>query len=212
MVWWKVKSQVFVDNKFEYFRNIVLSQANTHGHSQLKYQKLRVGSCTMEVLEWFNYTTQAPTPSAKLAARGNEPTCIVTLPMLVWAQPDGEESCIMLESGLTPSLSVAKVLQCSMWILFCTQRTLWMRPWTGVCKPLMPVFCTWANEPTFDSLHKSLAQSAVTWRTSKKQTFKIGGGGGGRCFPDLREILHWKAESLWQVDYWLKGTWLHVYM
>ena len=31
--------------------------------------KLEVGSCTKEVLEWFNYLVQALNPNAKLAAR-----------------------------------------------------------------------------------------------------------------------------------------------
>ena len=34
-----------------------------------KWQKLRVGSCTEEVLKWFNYPPARTHPDAKLAAR-----------------------------------------------------------------------------------------------------------------------------------------------
>ena len=56
-------------------------------------------------------------------------------------QPNGGESCIMLESGLTHSY-VAKLPQhfiaCSMQILCCRRRKLqtWLR--MGVCETLMP--------------------------------------------------------------------------
>ena len=37
------------------FASTVLSRASAHGHSQLKRQKLRVGSYTEKELKWFNY-------------------------------------------------------------------------------------------------------------------------------------------------------------
>ena len=33
----------------------ILSWASAYGRSQFKHQKFRLGSCTEEVLEWFNY-------------------------------------------------------------------------------------------------------------------------------------------------------------
>ena len=47
--------------------HIVLGSA--YGSSQLKHQKVRVGSSTKEMLEWFNYLVEVPNPDAKLAAR-----------------------------------------------------------------------------------------------------------------------------------------------
>ena len=44
----------------------VLSWANTHSHTQLKHQKLRVGSCMEEVLEYSStIPVQVPTPDTK---------------------------------------------------------------------------------------------------------------------------------------------------
>ena len=67
----------------------VLSWATTHGHSQLKHQKLWVGSCTEEMLKLLNYIpAQGPTPNAK----GTKSTCLITLFVLCRGQPDSGES------------------------------------------------------------------------------------------------------------------------
>ena len=81
----------------------VLSRASGHGQLTAQAQKLRVGSYTEEVLKWFCASAQ---PGCKVSV------CIVALPTLHRGQPDGGESCIVLESGLTRSL-IAKLLQCS---------------------------------------------------------------------------------------------------
>ena len=73
---------------------------------------------------------------------GTKSTCIVASSVLCRGQSDSRESCIVLQSRPTCSI-VAKfpqrlVVACSMQILCCRGRTLQTRPWTGVCKPLMP--------------------------------------------------------------------------
>ena len=40
----------------------VLSRASAHGHLQLKHKKIRVGSCTEEVLELFDYPHSSAHP------------------------------------------------------------------------------------------------------------------------------------------------------
>ena len=87
----------------------VLSRASTHGHSQLKHQKTRVGSCTEEVVEWFNYPRASAHHRCEVSCQGVS-TCIIALSVLRQGQPNGEESCIVPESGSNCSL-VAKVLQ-----------------------------------------------------------------------------------------------------
>ena len=82
---------------------------------------------------------QGPTPDAKLDPIG---TCTVGSSVLRQGQPDIGESCIVLQSEPTRSL-IAKFPQCpvvagSMQILRSRGGTLQMRPWTGVCEPLMP--------------------------------------------------------------------------
>ena len=107
--------------------------------------------------------------------------------MLRRGQPDSWESCIVLQSKLTHSL-VAKfpqhsVIACSTHILCCRERTLRMRPRTGVGEPLMPdvvVPKVHQNNHNYvssadlhsDSLRKNLAWWVVTRRTSK--TVKVG--------------------------------------
>ena len=58
----------------------------------------------------MNGPTQVPTPDAQLAAGCTESICIVALPVLRRGQPDGRESCIVLESGPTRRL-VARLPQ-----------------------------------------------------------------------------------------------------
>ena len=53
--------------------NTVLFRASTHGHLQLKHHKLGMGSCTEDVLEWFNYSLQAPTSKSKVTHIGPWP-------------------------------------------------------------------------------------------------------------------------------------------
>ena len=43
---------------------------STHGRSQLKCQKLRVGSYTEEVLKWFNYSRTRVHPRCKVSCHG----------------------------------------------------------------------------------------------------------------------------------------------
>ena len=78
------------------YNNTALSQASAHGCLQLKHQNLRVGSCTEDVLKWFNYS----------CTRGTQSNFIAALPVLCRGQPNGGESCIVLESRLTCSLIV----------------------------------------------------------------------------------------------------------
>ena len=116
----------------------ILSRASTHGHSQPKRHKLRVGSYTEKVLEWFNYPRARAHSRSEVSCQGVPHHRFV----LRRGQPDSGESCIVLQSWPTCSL-VAKFLQrpvvaCSTQISCCRERTLWMRPKTGVCEPLMP--------------------------------------------------------------------------
>ena len=123
---------------------------------------------------------QAPTLDAKLAARGTEST-IVASPVLHQGQPDGGESCIMLESGPTRSLIVKLSQRLLLAVCeFCTvSEEHCKRGYRWVCETLLPNVvapeayqngCSYVHElsgPTFDSLRKNLAWWAVTWRTSK---------------------------------------------
>ena len=59
-------------------------------------------------------TAQAPTPDAKLGAKGTKLTCMVASP--VFCRSNDGESCIMLETGPTNYL-VAKFPQHS-WLAF----------------------------------------------------------------------------------------------
>ena len=123
--------------------------------------------------------------------------------MLRHGQLDSEESCIVVQSGPTHSLSAKfphrLVVTCSKQTS-CCRRTLRAWPWKGVCEPLMPDVvapkahqnnCSYLNSVNLppDLLCKNLAWWAVTWRTSKKhKTVKIrgerGGGGGGSACPE----------------------------
>ena len=82
--------------------------AGTHGHSQLKHQKLRMGGYTDKELKWFNYPLTRAHPGCEVScAREYKIDCIIVLRR---SQPDSRESCIMLQSGQIRSL-VAKFLQ-----------------------------------------------------------------------------------------------------
>ena len=65
-------------------------------------EKLRVGGCTEEVLEWFNYPHVGPHPSYEVRYRINLDHLLL---VLCRSQPDSGESCIVLEGGLTRSLT-----------------------------------------------------------------------------------------------------------
>ena len=82
----------------------MLSQASTHGHSQLKHQNSRVGSYTEKVLKWFNYPRARVHPGWEVSCHGTKSTCIAGSSVLHWGQPDSGESCIVLQSGPTRSL------------------------------------------------------------------------------------------------------------
>ena len=74
-----------------------------------------------------------------VAASRYRSTCIVALPRACPGQQDSGESCIMLQSGPTCcQFPQSSVFTCSKRLLCCRGRTLQMRPWTGVCKTLMP--------------------------------------------------------------------------
>ena len=121
----------------EFFIATILSWASAHGCSQLKCQKLRVGSYTEKVLKCPCARTH---PGCEVSCpRGY---CIVASSVLRRGQPDSGESCIVLQSKLTRSL-VAKCPQCSVFACstrtsYCRGRTLRMRPQMGVCELLMP--------------------------------------------------------------------------
>ena len=150
----------------------------SHGCSQLKCQKLRVGGYTEKVLEWFNYPCARAHSGCEVNCQGVSHRHFV----LFQGQPDSGESCIMLQSWPTHSL-IAKfpqhsVVACSTQISCCRERTLWTRPWMGVCEPLLwhpkrnSSYVSSANLPS-DSICKNLAWWAVTRRTSKNH--KTGG-------------------------------------
>ena len=136
-----------------------------------KQLKMGLGSCTEEVLEWFNYPVQALTSDAKLDTKGvpNRPASSL-------------RPCRAVAS--LPSLSSIRRL-CNMWVSCCRWATLWTRIQTRVCETLLPdVVVPEAHQndrtyvhalswPTFDSLCKTLARQAVTRRTS--QIVKIRG-------------------------------------
>ena len=115
-----------------------MSRASTHGRSQLKHQKLRVGSYTEKVLELFNYPSARAHPECEVNCQGVPHYRFV----LRRGQPDSGESCIVLQSWPTRSLITnflqRSVVTCSTQISCCRERTLWTRPRTGVCEPLMP--------------------------------------------------------------------------
>ena len=150
---------------------------STNGCSQLKHQNLRVGGYTEKVLKRINYLHARAHTGCKVRCHGTESTCIVHLSVLRRGRTDSGEKCIVLQSGPTRSL-VAKFLQCSAiagstQISRCRGRTLQTRPWTGVCKALMPdvmvpqvhqnnrSYVSSADLPS-GSLCKNLAWSAVT--------------------------------------------------
>ena len=88
---------------FKYF----IVPASVHRHSQLKPQKLRVGSGYMEeVLKWFNYPHTRAHPGCEVAREYR----IVALSMLCPVQPDSGENCTVLQSGPTRCL-IAKFPQ-----------------------------------------------------------------------------------------------------
>ena len=82
-------------------------------------QKLRVGICTEEVLEWFNCPHARAHPAWMRVSYqgGTKLTCIIASPVLHRGQPDGGESYIVL---LLPSFSNVRHLQ-YMRILCCKQ-------------------------------------------------------------------------------------------
>ena len=141
-------------------------------------------------LKRINYLHARAHPGCEVRCHGTESTCIIRSSVLRQGQPDSGEKCSVLQSVLTHSL-VAKFPQCSVvtgstQISWCRGRMLRTRPWTGVCKALMPdvmapkvqqnnrSYVSSADLP-LDSLCKNLAWRAVTWRTLKNnKTVKIG--------------------------------------
>ena len=86
----------------------VLSRASAHGRSRLKHQKWGVGGYTEEVLGWFNYPCACNVSSQGVPNRLHRRFARAS-PVLRQGQPDGGESCIMLESGLTLVASLPSV-------------------------------------------------------------------------------------------------------
>ena len=195
----------------------ILSRASTHGHSQPKCHKLRVGGYTEKVLEWFNYPRARAHSGCEVSCQGVPHRRFV----LHRGQPDSGESCIVLQNWPTRSL-VAKfpqrpVITCSMQISCYRERTLWTRLKTGVCEPLMPdvvasnvqsQLCELSG-PSSDSIRKNLAWWAVTQMCVSSSAAKI--------FPKLKVfLLLWSnvaAPILW-TWYWswciLHTSWLCI--
>ena len=109
-----------------WWQNTTLSWASTHGHLDLKHQKLRVDDCTEEVLGWFNY----PHPSADLGCEvscqsvPNQPASLFH-PYLVEASPTVEKAIIVLGSG-RPIALLPMFISCSTRILHSKRGTLWI--------------------------------------------------------------------------------------
>ena len=81
-----------------------------------------MGGYMEEVLECLNgstISTQAPIPDAKLVARVYQIDLHCRLPVLRQGQPDGRESCIVLESGPTRSLVAKLPTRLSLVVLHC---------------------------------------------------------------------------------------------
>ena len=112
----------------------VLSRASVLGCSQLKCQKLRVGSFTEEVHKWFNCPVQGPISNAKLASRRYRIDLHHRFALACRGQSDSGESCIVLIASC-PSF---RSNQLSLQYVNFRGRTLGMRRWTSLCKPLMP--------------------------------------------------------------------------
>ena len=143
----------------------ILSQASVHGHSQLKHQKLGVGSYTEDVLEWFNYPHASTHPRCEVSCQGvsNRP---VSSPMLRWSQPDGGENCIVLESAPTHSL-IANLLKHSSLVVCefrtageerCKQGCTWLcaKPWCRMSwrlKHIRIIAATYVSSVDLLSIH-----------------------------------------------------------
>ena len=171
----------------------VLSWISAHGCLQLKCQNLRVGSYTEDLLKWLNYPHARAHPGCKVSCHGTKWTCIVGS-SVIRGQPNSGESGIVLQSRPTRSLVVKflqhSVIACSTWISCCRARTMWMRPWTGMCEPVMPdvvspevhqnnwSYVTPVDLPS-DSLCENLAWWPVTRRALKTTKLsKLGVGAG----------------------------------
>ena len=136
--------------------------------------------------KWFNYPHARAHPGCEVSCHGTESICIIGSSMIRRGQPISGESCIVLQSRLTRNLiakfSQRSVVACSMRNSCCRGRTLRIRPWAGVCEPLMPdVMVPEVHQNNrssanllSNSLHEKLAWWAVTRRTTKLS--KLGGG------------------------------------
>ena len=168
----------------------------------------------MDEVEWFNYPHTSAHPRGKVSYWATELTFIVALLVLCRGQHDGEEICIMLESGPTHSL-VTKLLQCLSHVghkfSIASDGPLWTKLWMGVCEALLPDVmvpethqndCSYVCElsgPSFNSLHKNLAWWVVKWRTSKKNTRKCQNWGMGTCpgqYYNIHTNIHVRRNSI----------------
>ena len=152
---------------------------------------------------------------------GTESTCIVASPVIRRDQPDGEVSCVMLESGLTRSLNCcqasAMFVACSMRGLCCTAneaadgcaklccRMLWC---LNHIRMIMAMYVSSVDLCTFTSLHKSFAWWAVTQRASKNNNIKLSNWGMsawvgmGACLGILlNQLMHltWTCRHVYSV-------------
>ena len=134
--------------------------------------------------------TQGSTPDAKLATMGPNRHALSDHPCFIEASLTVEKavSCYKVHQLVASLLSFRTFSRrLSTQILCCSGRTLQMRPWTGMCEPLMPdvvvpkahqnnrSYVSSADLPS-DSLLQNFAWWAVTQRTLKNhKTVKIGG-------------------------------------
>ena len=170
----------------------ILSRASTHGGSQLKHQKLKVGGYTEKELKWFNYPRTRGHPGCKVSCQGvpnqlasSLRLCFVEASLTV----EKAVSCYKADRLVAslPSLQCS-VVACSMQILCCRGRTLRMGPRTSVCEPLIPnivapkahqnnhSYLSSADLPS-DSLQKFSMVGGYTENLGKPQNYQNWGVG-----------------------------------
>ena len=189
-----------------------MSRASTNVRSQLKHQKLRVGSCIEEVLKWFNYPRARVHPGCKVSCQGvpNRLALLLCL-CFVEASLTGEKAVLCYKVNWLiaslPSFHSNSVFACSTWISCCRERTVqqghrWMcanlwclMSWHPKCIRRIA-----ATQRTYLQIHTNLAWWAVTQRTSKNHKLsKLGGGrlhGYGRLPGTIRYSSHVETWSL----------------
>ena len=128
-----------------------MSRPNAYWRSQLKCQKLRVGSCMEEVLKWFNYPHTRAHPRCKVSCQV-VPTWLAVSPCFIEASPAVEKAELCYKADwLVASFPQHSVITCSMWILCCRRRTLRMRPQK----------CVWTFDAWCPGIHSTSEQSQL---------------------------------------------------